>query len=164
MAEAIIFDDGGSTRIKQIKTAGATGKLNDLIDVLKDVATGPLKQITITCLDETGAARLPTGAPAGTFPLNLGGAGAVFTITSGDHLVEGTILAGDDCLIQIKSSNAAVVPIVEARHAKGQSRYIVSNAPPIEEIKVKLAGGTTKTFKVPTAAPKIIYTTVIVNA
>jgi hypothetical protein len=163
MAEAIIFDDGGSTRIKQIKTAGASGKLNDLIDVLKDVATGPLKKITITCLDEDGAARLPTGASAGTFPLTLGGPGAVFTIASGDHRVEGSILAGDDCLIQIKSVAASVVPIVEGRHAKGQSRYIVSNAPPIDEVTVKLASGTTKTFKVPTAAPKILYTAVIVS-
>jgi|SRR5262245_14843074 len=163
MSEAIIFDDGGSTRIKQLKTTGATGKLNDLIDVLKDVATGPLKKITITCLDEDGAARLPTGASAGTFPLTLGGAGAIFTITSGDHQVEGTILPGGDCLIQISSTTASVVPIVEGRHAKGQSRYIVSNAPPIDQVVVKLAGGTTKTFKVPTAAPKILYTAVIVS-
>jgi len=163
MAEAIIFDDGGSTRIKQMKTAGATGKLNDLIDVLKDVATGPLKKITITCLDENGLAKLPSGASSTTFPLNLNGAGATFSITSGDHVVQGTILPGDDCLIQISSTKPAVVPIVEARHADGQHRYIVSNAPPIKQIDVTPAGGSTKTFKVPTSSPKIIYTAVIVN-
>ena len=35
MAEPVIIDDGGSTRIKQIKGPTATGKLDALLDNLK---------------------------------------------------------------------------------------------------------------------------------
>lgn len=160
MAEAIIVDDGGSTRIKQVKSSGATGKLNDLIDVQKDVATGPLTKITITCIDETGTLKLPGGATGSTFPLNLGGAGGTFTVFSGDHRVEGLIVTGDDCLIAVKGVNGAA-PLIEGKHAKGQHRYVVSNAPPIDKVEVKVAGSTTtKTFTVPA---NIQYTAVVVN-
>ena len=51
MAEPVIIDDGGSTRIKQIKGPTATGKLDALLDNLKDTATGPFKKLTISCID-----------------------------------------------------------------------------------------------------------------
>ena len=162
MAEAIIIDDGGSTRIKKVKTAGGTGKLNDLIDVHTDVATGPFQELTITCIDETGAPKLPGGATGTTFPLNLGGTGGTFKVISGDHIVEATIINGTDCLLSVKGQNGAD-PLIEGKHAKGQHRYVVSNAPPIDKIEVKLAGSTTTTtFLVPTNL-KIQYTAVVLN-
>jgi hypothetical protein len=160
MAEAIIVDDGGSTRIKKVKTTGSAGKLNDLIDVHTDVATGPFTELTITCIDETGTPTLPGGASATTFPLNLGGTGGTFKVISGDHLVEGTIINGTDCLLSVKGQNGAD-PLIEGKHAKGQHRYVVSNAPPIDKVEVKVAGSTTtKTFTVPA---KVQYTAVVLN-
>ena len=161
MAEAIIIDDGGSTRIKKVKNTGNSGKMNDLIDSHTDNTTGPFTQLTITCLDDKGVPTLPNGASPTTFPLNLGGTGGSFKVISGDHIVEATIINTSDCLLSVKGQNGAD-PLIEGKHAKGQHRYVVSNAPPIERVEVKLANSTTMTFKV-FASMNIQYTAVVLN-
>jgi len=156
MADAIIFDDGGSTRIKQLRR-----KLDDLLDNSKDFARGPFSKLRISCIDETGASGPPTGG--GTFPITMG-LNHTFKIFSGDHRLEGRIVdrtptgTSTDCQITVSGVNN-IEPIIEARHSKGQRRYIVSNAPAIVKIEVN-AAGPAQTFGIPTGT---IYTVVILN-
>jgi hypothetical protein len=156
MGEPVIIDDGGSTRIKQIKGPTATGKLDALLDNLKDTATGPFRKLTISCIDATGAAGPPTGATAATFPINMVN-NDTFKIYSGDHRVEGRLVAGDDCDITVSGVNNTE-PIIEARQSKGKGRrYIVSNSPTIDKVEVN-AVGPVQTFTVPAGT---VYTMVI---
>jgi hypothetical protein len=127
MADAIIFDDGGSTRIKQLGH-----KLDDLLDNSKDFAPGPFNKLRISCVDEAGVAGPPTGG------------GGLFPIT--------------DCQITVSGVNN-IDPIIEARHSKGQRRYIVSNAPSIAKVEVN-AQGPVQTFPIPAGT---IYTVVILS-
>ena len=100
MGEPVIIDDGGSTGVNDIKGPTATGKLDALLDNLKDTATGPFRKLTISCIDATGAAGPPIGATAATLPINMVN-NDTFKIYSGDHRVEGRLVAGDDCEITV---------------------------------------------------------------
>lgn len=173
MADAVIIDDGGSTRIKQLKGSGpgsASGKIDDLIEVdtsaspahSQGFALGPFSQIQITCLSNAGAVTSLTGAPIAM------GLNHTFKVQSGDHRLEGRIVdrsagtpppgSAKDCQMTI-SGVSGTAPIVEARHNNGQRRYIISNAPPIDKVEVNAAGAP-KTFVVPGGT---IYTVVILN-
>jgi hypothetical protein len=136
MADAVIVDDGGSTRIKQIKGTTANGKLDALLDKLQDTAKGPFNSLTISCINTTGASSPPTGATTATFPIAMAN-NDTFKIFSGDHRVEGRIVAGDDCQITVSGVDNTE-PVIEARHskAKDQRRYVVSNAPTIDKVDV----------------------------
>jgi hypothetical protein len=157
MADAIIFDDGGSTRIKQLKR-----KLDDLLDNAKDFANGPFSKLTISCIGPDGSAGPPIGA--GTFPIALVKNDTV-KVFSGNHRLEGRIVdrssgagTATDCQITVSGINGTE-PIIEARHNNGQRRYIVSNAPTISKIEVN-AQGPVQTFDIPVGT---IYTVVIVD-
>jgi hypothetical protein len=157
MADAIIFDDGGSTRIKQLGH-----KLDDLLDNSKDFAQGPFNKLRISCVDEAGVAGPPTGG-GGLFPITMV-LNDTFKIFSGDHRLEGRIVdrtpggTATDCQITVSCVNN-IDPIIEARHSKGQRRYIVSNAPSIAKVEVN-AQGPVQTFPIPAGT---IYTVVIVS-
>jgi hypothetical protein len=157
MADAIIFDDGGSTRIKQLKR-----KLDDLLDNSKDFAKGPFSKLRISCVDADGVSQPPTGG--GTFPIAMV-LNDTFKIFSGNHRLEGRIVdrsagagTATDCQITVSGVNNTE-PIIEARHNKGQRRYIVSNAPSIDKIEVN-AQGPVQAFGIPLGT---IYTVVILN-
>jgi hypothetical protein len=153
MADAIIFDDGGSTRIKQLQQ-----KLDELLDSQKAIAKGPFSKLRISCVDKDGAAQAPSGG--GTFPITMV-KNDTFKIFSGNHRLEGRIVgngAATDCQITVSGVNN-IDPIIEARHNNGQRRYIVSNAPTIDKIEVN-ATGPVQTFGIP---PGTIYTVVILN-
>jgi hypothetical protein len=156
MADAVIFDDGGSTRIKQLRR-----KLDDLLDNSKDFARGPFSKLRISCVDENGVSGAPTGA--GTFPIAMS-LNDTFKIFSGDHRLEGRIVdrtpggTATDCQITVSGINS-IDPIIEARHSKGQRRYIVSNAPAIAKIEVN-AAGPAQTFGIPAGT---IWTVVILS-
>jgi hypothetical protein len=157
MADAIIFDDGGSTRVKQLQQ-----KLDDLLDNAKDFAKGPFSKLRISCIDQTGASQPPTGT--GTFPITLV-KNDTFKIFSGNHRLEGRIVdrsggagTATDCQITVSGVNNTE-PVIEARHNKGQRRYIVSNAPAIDKIEVN-AQGPVQSFGIPGGT---IYTVVIVD-
>ena len=159
MAQPVLIDDGGSTRIKQLKGAGVDGHLDGLIEVdvtsapahASDAAPGAFSKIQMTCLDASGVASFPFGAAIAM------AAGDTFKIHSGNHRVVGKLNA-TDCDITV-SGVSGTEPIVEARHSKGQRRYIISNAPPIDQVDVN-AAGPTKTFMV---GPGIVYTAVILS-
>jgi hypothetical protein len=88
-----------------------------------------------------------------------------FKIFSGDHRLEGRIVdrtpggTATDCQITVSGINN-IEPIIEARHSKGQRRYIVSNAPAIAKIEVNVQGPV-QTFGIPEGT---IYTVVILSA
>ena len=157
MADAVIVDDGGSTRIKQLRQ-----KLDALLDNSDALAKGPFSKLKISCVDENGASSEP-GA-AGTFPITLS-LNDTFKIFSGNHRTEGRIVDGrpggtaTDCKISV-SGVSGTDPIIEARSSQGQRRYIVSNAPVIGKIEVN-AQGPVQTFNIP---PGTIYTVVILTA
>jgi hypothetical protein len=159
MAEPVIFDDGGSTRIKQIKGTTANGKLDELLDKMQDTAKGPFTQITISCIDTNGKSGPPTGATATTFPIAMVN-NDTFKIHSGDHRVEGKITGGANCQITVSGVNNTE-PVIEARHskAKDQRRYVVSNAPSIDKVDVN-ATGPVQSFTVPAGT---VYTIVILS-
>ena len=165
MADAVVIDDGGSTRIKQLKGNG-NGKLDDLLDAAKDFAKGPFSQLRIACIDVRGVSNPPelngAAAPAGTFPISMGN-NHTYKLYSGSHRVEGRIVnnpAGSvaDCQITVSGING-IDPVIEARHNNGQRRYIVSNAPSIDKIEVNAAGPAV-TYTVPTGT---VYTVVILD-
>jgi len=174
MAEPVIIDDGGSTRIKLLKGQGVTGRMDNLLEVTnvagtnqsKDFATGPFIKIKVLCVRKTG-----TAAPVapGAFSIAIG-LGDRFEIHSGQQRVCGKFVdrsaipdnhpyhpAGTaaDCEIIVKGV-AGIAPIVEARHSEQQRRYIISNAPAIDKVKIKI-NGSWSTFPIP---PDIIYTAV----
>jgi hypothetical protein len=157
MADAVIFDDGGSTRIKQLGK-----KLDDLLDNSKDFARGPFNKLRISCVDEAGVAGPPTNGD-GLFPITME-LNHTFKIFSGDHRLEGRIVdrrpggTATDCQITVSGVNN-IEPIIEARHSKGQRRYIVSNAPGIAKIEVNVEGPV-QTFPIPDGT---IYTVVILS-
>jgi hypothetical protein len=157
MADAIIFDDGGSTRIKQLNR-----KMDDLLDNAKDFAKGPFSKLIISCVGEDGKAKPPDGG--GTFPITMVKNDTV-KIFSGNHRLEGRIVdrssgsgTATDCQISVSGVNN-IEPIIEARHNSGQRRYIVSNAPKIDKIEVN-AQGPVQTFSIPGGT---IYTVVILT-
>jgi len=165
MGEPVIIDDGGSTRIKQLKGATANGKLDDLLDQSKDIAKGPFSQLNISCIDATGAANPPAGGTS-TFPIAMAN-NDTFKIHSGDHRVEGRIVNRSaavppgtvaDCQITVSGVNN-IDPIIEAKSGKGQRRYVVTNAPYIDKVDVN-AAGPVQTFTVP---PGTLYTIVILT-
>jgi hypothetical protein len=157
MADAVIVDDGGSTRIKQLQR-----KLDDLLDNSKDFAKGPFAKLRISCIDGAGTSQPPTGA--GAFPIAMV-LNDTFKIFSGNHRIEGRIVdrssgtgTSTDCQLTVSGVNNTE-PIIEARHNKGQRRYIVSNAPAIDKIEVN-AAGPMQSFGIPAGT---IYTVVILN-
>ena len=54
MADAVIVDDGGSTRIKQLKGNEADGKMDDLISEKTDQAKGNFSALRVVFFDADG--------------------------------------------------------------------------------------------------------------
>jgi hypothetical protein len=168
MAQPVLIDDGGSTRIKQLKGGAVSGRLDNLIEVdtssapakSTDFARGPFSQVQILCMDSAGVVTPLSGTIA--MALNH-----TFKVHSGNHRLEGRLVdrtaekdpgSAADCQITI-SGVSGTEPIVEARHNNGQRRYIISNAPPIAKVEVNAAGPPTQ-FNVPGGT---IYTVVILD-
>ena len=134
MADPIIFDCGGSTRIKRITGAGAVGAMNGLLDV-DDAANPPQSQetvndtftsIVIASLDRRGASTQVTISP---LPVPT-----TFEIDSdGDQTVLGEVDAAS-CTITIQGNKIA--PLVEAQEFHKKRRYVVVNAGAIQKITV----------------------------
>ena len=172
MADAVVIDDGGSTRIKQLKGAGTNGKLDGLLDQAKDFAKGPFARLRIACINELGESRPPNlngaPAPAANFPIEMQ-EDHTYKLFSGSQRVECRIVnrsaepaesAGTiaDCQITVSGING-IDPVIEARQNNGQRRYIVSNAPSINRIDVNAAGAAV-TYTVPDGT---LYTVVILD-
>ena len=147
MPDPVIIDDGGSTRMKKIgKTAGSAP--NDLDDIMVVVTlpaspkpyggcpgsqvqikarggSNHYSQMRITYLDSDGSAFTDTRPIASNFH-----------IVSGRFKVMGELLpvGGHTDLVLTVYSDAGSEPFIDARQHGQQRRYIVSNAPPIDQI------------------------------
>jgi hypothetical protein len=129
MADAVIVDDGGSTRIKQLKGDDADGKMDDLISEKTDQAKGQFDSMRIVFFDADGVAHGPIDKA-----LN---ANDSFVIQSGNLQKTVGLLNGAKKLsLSLESGSPDLESIVDAKQHKHQRRYIVSNAGPIVSVAV----------------------------
>jgi hypothetical protein len=158
MADPVVFDDGGSTRVKRLMQGGI-GALNGLLDVdpnanppgSSDSVHGPFTHIRVVTIDQTG---LPNVSIDSALVANDN-----FTITSanGQTAVGAIDVAGKLTIaLQGLVNN---VPLVEARQFDKKRRYEVTNAGGIQQIAGTINGAAAN-FNVP---GQNIYTAVIVT-
>ena len=158
MADAVIFDDGGSTRIKQLRGAEADGNMDDLISEKTDQAKGTFGALRIVFFDAQGDSHGPIDKV-------LNGNDS-FVIDSGNsQRISGQLNGAKKLSLSLESTVADVEPIVDAKHAKHQRRYIVANAGPIQSVSVTLGGVTSTIFDAENVAEHgtSVYTMVIVT-
>jgi hypothetical protein len=164
MADAVIIDDGGSTRIKQLKSATASGKMDDFLDKKKGHPDGDFSNIRIVALKGDGTTLLTRNEP-----MNKSDSFTIESVNAQLVLCEmenngKTIHLSLDALPAVKA--LGVEPMVEAKD-HGQRRYVVSNSGPITKVDFKddSAGGTIKNLFDITASPDkdSIYTMVILT-
>jgi|SRR5215472_5671858 len=146
MADPVVMDDGGSTRIKLISVASSS--IDSLVDVALNTsthqfesqatATGPYTQLTIVYLDAAGTATNPPGSP---FPL---AAGTSIVLTSANQqrvrvrIVNNAGTPGGsaaDCEITVFAIGG-VIPYVESRSADGKRRYVITNSGAISNVNL----------------------------
>jgi len=157
MADAVIVDDGGSTRIKRLMSNGI-GKMDSLLDV--DDLTTPASSrgsthdinkqyntAVIGCQDEEGTV------------VNVA-INAFSTIEISSQLDQSVLITkGTKLTITVFSKNSD--PIVEAKQHKKKRRYVVANSGPIQTVKVN----GTKVYDV-TNSPTgkdVIYTSLVIT-
>jgi hypothetical protein len=158
MASPVIFDDGGSTRIKRLIPNGP-GAMNALLDVdmtlnpaqSTETVAGPFTKIRVVSIDHTGFAATPVDSALRS--------GDSFSIASENgQNVTGDIDGAGQCVITVLGS-ANNPPLMEAKQFKKRRRYIVANAGPIATIDAVLNG-------VPVhfaAAAGTIYSTLVIS-
>jgi len=157
MADAVIVDDGGSTRIKRLMSNGI-GEMDSLLDV--DDLTTPASSrgsthdinkqyntAVIGCQDEEGTV------------VNVA-INAFSTIEISSQLDQSVLITkGTKLTITVFSKNSD--PIVEAKQHKKKRRYVVANSGPIQTVKVN----GTKVYDV-TNSPTgkdVIYTSLVIT-
>ena len=134
MAEPVIVDDGGSTRIKQIKNTN----MDDLLSNRGALADGRFERpqnpgvaactLTVVHIEQDGTTNT-------VGPVNLAADSVVEIISANDQKLSVTLTRARRLNLDLTSSrDGGSDPIVEARHHGNQRRYIVSNAGPITEI------------------------------
>lgn len=164
MAEAIIFDDGGSTRIKRVMNGSAVGAMDSLLDV-DDLGNGT-RGSNHTVNDSYGSVMIVIQDKFGTpFQINA----ASFTnvqVSSGLNQEIQADTAGSKLKITIFSATSD--PIVESKQHKKKRRYVVSNSGPIEKVvvdgtvKFNIRKNETKVLPGGATEP-IVYTSVVLT-
>ena len=159
MADPVVVDDGGSTRIKRL-TAGLGVIDNDgLVDVdptlnppqSNATVTGPFTHIRVVTIDKTGTASL--GPDDALQPNDK------FTITSAnDQKTVNSVDATGKLTISLQATGTAA-PLVEARQLGQKRRYVVANAGPIKHVGGTI-NGRQQDFDVPKGN---IYTAVVLS-
>ena len=169
--DPVIFNDGGSTRIKKSMRAPSVGEMDKLLDVKPDVgepAQGrPGSQVTtearnssygtinISFIDDRGFTFSAPGFPK---------AFETFQISSGNQQIDGDLVAngGLKNLRITVSGNNGNDPIVDAKQHNRKRRYIVSNASAIDHVRVN--GELVFNANVPSPRGNdVVYTTVVVT-
>src|SRR5262245_22221165 len=157
MADAVIVDDGGSTRIKRLMNG--IGEMDSLLDV--DNLTTPagtrgsskdinksFTQALIACQGDDG---VPLTNAIPTFA----------TLEVASEMDQGVLITRTASKLTITVFSAAADPIVEAKQHKKKRRYIVANSGPIQTVKVDGV----KVYDVgnsPTGRP-VIYTSLVIT-
>ena len=162
MADAVVIDDGGSTRIKRVMRGNGVGEMDSLLNI-KDINTtrrgsthsvnDAFTTVMIVCQDKTGKPF------AQTMPL----AGDVEISSALEQKVLATVNGGDLDLTLFSDTSE---PIVEAKQHAGKRRYVVSNSGPIQTVKVNgtIVYSTGNGGPLPTGANvPILYTSVVLT-
>jgi hypothetical protein len=132
MADAVIIDDGGSTRIKQMKGDVADGKMDDLISDKADRAKGKFDRLRVVFIDGDGEAHGPIDTP-----LNPNDA---FEIRSGNQQkILGKLDNAQKLDLSLESDCEDLESLVDAKQHKQQRRYVVSNAGAILTVSINNA-------------------------
>ena len=132
MADAVIVDDGGSTRIKQMRGNVADGKMDDLISERTDQAKGTFQSLRVVFFDGDGVAHGPIDQDLE--------ANDRFEIQSGNlQKIVGLLNGARKLSLSLESGCKDLDPIVDAKQAKLQRRYIVSNAGAILKVSINNA-------------------------
>jgi hypothetical protein len=164
MADAVIVDDGGSTRIKRVMTGSAVGAMDSLLDV-DDLGNGTrgsdhtindtFSKLLIVIQDKFGK----------PFQIN----DSSFTMVEVSSGLSQEIVADKSSgSLTVTVFSATTDPIVESKQHKKKRRYVVSNSGPIEKIAVdgaivfNVRQGETNVL--PSGATKpIVYTSVVLT-
>lgn len=161
-ADAVIIDDGGSTRIKQLKGAGgATGEMDQLMQPgNSDNATGAFSDLRIQFLDNDGK---PGTAITDTFPAGL----TVVTITSDNGQTLTATVASGNLTLKLIATCAGVEPLVHGKQNGTQRRYVVSNAGAIKKVEIKKGSSATNKIYDTTVASRpesaSVYTMIVLK-
>jgi hypothetical protein len=165
MAEAIIFDDGGSTRIKRVMNGPAVGAMDSLLDV-DDLGNGTrgsnhtvndtYSKLLIVIQDKFGK------------PFTISDSSFTSVAISSGLAQEITAQKNGGSGLTLTVFSAASDPIVESKQHKKKRRYVVSNSGPIEKVVVD---GTVKfnirkneTKVLPSGATEpIVYTSIVLT-
>jgi hypothetical protein len=133
MADAVIVDDGGSTRIKQLKGDEADGKMDDLISEKTDQAKGTFTTLRVVFFDAAGNAHGPIDRALS--------ANDRIVIQSGNQQkVVGLLNGAKKLSLSLESDDPDnLESLVDAKQQKQQRRYVVSNAGRILKVKVNNA-------------------------
>src|SRR5215510_14202919 len=158
MADAVIFDDGGSTRIKRLMSNGI-GEMDSLLDV-DDLTSPPNSRgssddinkqydnAVIGCQDDTGT--------VANVAIN-----SFSTIEISSQLDQNVLIKKTSTKLTITVFSKVSDPIVEAKQHKKKRRYVVANSGPIQTVKVDGV----KVYDVgnsPTGRP-VIYTSLVIT-
>jgi hypothetical protein len=164
MADTVIIDDGGSTRIKKVTTTTAVGAMDSLLDV--DDRGDGTRGSDHTITDSYSHLRIVIQDKLGK-PFQI--TDASFTsvaISSG--LAQEITVDKDTASLALSVFSATTDPIVESKQHKKKRRYVVSNSGPIEKILVdgaivfNIRQGETSVLPAGAAKP-IVYTSVVVT-
>jgi hypothetical protein len=168
MAEAIIVDDGGSTRIKRVMHGQAVGAMDSLLDVddLPDGTRGSGHTVNDSYTKLLIVIQDKDGKP---FEINVP---SFTTVTISSGLSQEIRLDKSSSAVKITVFSSTSDPIVESKQHNKKRRYVVSNSGPIEKIVV----GTAVKFNIRkgepqvlpsttsgTATPPIVYTSVVLT-
>jgi hypothetical protein len=162
MADAVVIDDGGSTRIKRMLPGNGVGEMDSLLNI-KDLNTtrrgsthsvnDDFTTVMIVCQDKTG----------NPFKLTVDLTGAVEVASALAQNVSAKMNGGNLDLAVFSDKSE---PIVEAKQHGGKRRYVVSNSGPIETVKVNgaIVYDTRPGGLLPDGASRpILYTSVVLS-
>jgi hypothetical protein len=166
MADPVIFDDGGCTRIRQLNNYTMDGLLGIVngggVTVFQDAVTKPFANGTgFSCTlvvrhhDKDGTQTVHPNAEG----LQLHHDDIVSIKSQNGQVVKLTFDNNFRMVITLTASASGVDPIVEARQNNNQRRYIVSNAGSLDSVVVTRKEARTTIFSVNPAQPSI-YTMV----
>jgi hypothetical protein len=162
MAEAVVIDDGGSTRIKRVLGANGVGEMDSLLNV-KGITPSPRKGSTHNVNDAFTSVLIVFQDKTGN-PFTM-----TFTLTRGvditSALGQNVSAKANGTKLDLTVFSDTSEPIVEAKQHDGKRRYVVSNSGPIETVTVD---GTlvldTRQGPLPTGANRpILYTSVVLT-
>ena len=163
MADAVIIDDGGSTRIKQLKgLGGATGDMDQLMEPgNSDNARGSFTDLRIQFLDKDGK---PGAAITDTFSTT--GLTTVTVHSENEQKLTAKV-AGGGLTLTLSAKSAGVEPLVHGKQNGNQRRYVVSNAGAILKVEIDKGGGASTIYDTQAPPPRpeaaAVYTMIVMK-